>query len=143
MWKMLKQKLLKTSVLFVVGGFLYSCVEILWRGYTHWTMFFLGGLCFILIGHINEHLNWNMHLWKQSLIGSFTITILEFFTGAVVNLWLDWNIWDYSNLPYNILGQVCLFFFILWIPVSIVAIIIDDYLRYWIFKEEKPVYKIF
>lgn len=44
----------KPFILFGIGGFLYYAIEILWRGYSHWTMFILGGLCFILVGFINE-----------------------------------------------------------------------------------------
>ena len=47
-------KALKQAILFGAGGLLYVFVEMLWRGYSHWTMFIVGGLCFVLIGLINE-----------------------------------------------------------------------------------------
>lgn len=40
------KQLCKLIFLFVVGGLLYAVIEILWRGYTHWTMAILGGMCF-------------------------------------------------------------------------------------------------
>ena len=133
---------LKTFILFLVGGITYITIELLYRGYSHWTMFLLGGLCFILIGGINNYISWDMLLWKQMLLGSVIITLLEFICGCMVNLLLHWNVWDYSNLPLNILGQICLPFSILWFFISFVAIVLDDYIRYWFFGEEKPHYNL-
>ena len=134
--------LLKILILFLIGGLSYVIIELLYRGYTHWTMFILGGLCFVIIGFLNEKLSWKTPLISQSFIGGGIITILEYITGIIVNVILKWNIWDYSNLLFNIHGQVCLLFFGAWIFIAMVAIIVDDYLRYWIFKEEKPHYSI-
>lgn len=140
--KKLSKLLLKYLFLLIVGGTTYVGIELLWRGYSHWSMFFLGGLCFICCGLLNEILPWDMVLSKQMLIGAIIITTLEFITGCIVNLKLGWNVWDYSNLPLNICGQVCPIFFIAWYYVSGLAIILDDWLRYWIFHEEKPHYKL-
>ena len=131
----------KPLILFWIGGFLYYMIEILWRGYSHWTMFILGGLCFVLVGFINEV--FKFQLVKQMFLSSVIITVLEFICGCIVNLWLHWNIWDYSELPFNIFGQICLPYSILWFFLSLLAIIIDDYLRHWLFGEEKPEYKLF
>ena len=127
----------------IIGSIVYMSLEILWRGYTHWTMGILGGICFICLGLINELLSWETPLVLQMLIGSTIITILEFITGCIVNLWLGWNVWDYSNLPLNLLGQICLPFSILWYFVSAIGIVIDDYIRYIYFDEEYPRYKLF
>lgn len=133
----------KYLILFIIGGSSYIVVELCYRGYSHWTMFILGGLCFIIIGLLNEKLFKKNSLILQSLMGSGVITILEYITGLIVNIILKWNIWDYSNLLFNIHGQICLLFTGIWILVSMIAIIVDDYLRYWLFKEEKPNYNIF
>lgn len=130
----------KEIILWLIGGLLYMGIELMWRGYSHWTMFALGGLCFVCLGRINEVIPWNMPLWQQALIGTAIITGLEFITGCIVNLWLGWNVWDYSNVPFNVLGQICLPYILLWIPVSLAGIVSDDYLRHWLFKEEKPHY---
>lgn len=132
----------KIPTLFLTGGILYILLEIIWRSHSHWTMFFLGGLCFVCLGAINEIIPWEMPLWKQVLIGACIITGLEFITGIIVNLTLHWNVWDYSSMPGNILGQICPQYFILWLPVSLVAIVLDDWLRYWWFREEKPHYRL-
>ena len=117
-------------------------IELLWRGYSHWTMGILGGLCFVCCGLLNEVLPWNMTLSKQMLIGAIIINSLEFITGLIVNVKLGWDVWDYSNLPLNIYGQICPIFFIAWYYVSGLAIVLDDYIRYWFFGEEKPKYKL-
>ena len=130
----------KFLALFLIGGAAYFGIECLWRGWSHWTMFILGGLCFVIIGGLNEFYGWEMPFWKQCLIGAAVITALEFAVGMIVNKWLGWAIWDYSNLPLNICGQICLPFSLIWIALSGVAIVVDDYLRYWLFGEEKPHY---
>lgn len=133
----------KAIILFIIGGIVYCAMEILWRGYTHWTMGILGGLCFIIIGEFNEHIEWDEPLWIQMIKGSFVITSLEFITGCILNLWLHLNIWDYSNLPMNILGQICVPFMVIWFFVSLIAIVLDDFIRWKLFDEEKPHYKLF
>ena len=138
----LLKSIIKYIILGIVGGISYIIIELLYRGYSHWTMFTVSSIAFILIGAINEIIPWEVKLWKQMLIGSVIVTVVEFFTGCIINLWMGLNVWDYSNLPFNILGQICLPFCVVWFFLSLVAIVIDDYLRYWLFKEEKPHYNI-
>lgn len=142
------------AFLFFIGGKLYTLIEILWRGFTHWTMFILGGGCFVIMGLLNEYrFSWKDSLLKQSVISAVIITIFEFITGCIVNLWLGWAVWDYSNLPFNLLGQICLYYFLLWIPLSTVGIVLDDWIRYGLYlalhryfprmqKREKPHYRL-
>ena len=137
------KQIVKYIFLGVIGGGIYYNLELIWREYSHWTMFLLGGICFIALGLINELLSWDTPLISQMVIGSLIITTLELITGCIVNLWLGWNVWDYSNQQFNVLGQICPLFSFLWLFVGTVAIILDDYLRYWLFGEEKPRYKLF
>ena len=125
-----------------MGAGAYYFIEVLWDGNSHWTMALLGGICFIAIGLINEFLSWDTPMWIQALIGSVIVTILEFVFGCVLNIWLKLGIWDYSQMPLNIFGQVCLVFSMFWFFLSILAILLDDYLRYWLFGEEEPHYKL-
>ena len=136
------KQIAKDIFLGVIGGGIYYNLELIWRSYSHWTMFLLGGICFIALGLINELLSWDTPLISQTVIGSLIITTLEFITGCVVNLWLGWNVWDYSNLPYNLLGQISLFSSIGWIGLSLIGIILDDFIRWKCFGEEKPKYKL-
>lgn len=136
------KNIVKYLILGVIGGIVYVSLELLYRGFSHWTMFFVSSVSFILIGLINEYVSWDMKLWKQMLIGASIITAIEFISGYVINIKLRWNVWDYSNVPFNIMGQICLPFSIVWFFISLIAIISDDYLRYWLFGEEKPHYKL-
>ena len=133
---------LKMIVLLLIGGTVYFCIEVLWRGYSHWTMALVGGLCFIAIGAINEYIPWEMGFVQQCFIGACNVTGIEFVAGLILNVWLELGIWDCSNLPCNIMGQVCLPFFFAWVALSAVAIVVDDYLRYWLFNEENPHYQL-
>lgn len=55
----MKHRLLnKYLILLDVGGLLYILLELLWRGQSHWSMFVLGGVCFVALGLINEVLSW-------------------------------------------------------------------------------------
>ena len=134
--------LIKYLFLGCFGGATYCFIEILWRGYTHWTMGLLGAICFVYAGLQNEFISWSKPLWKQMLSITIFATILEFIVGCIVNIWLKWDVWDYSNIPFNLLGQICLPYCILWFGLSLIAIVVDDYVRYWFFNEEKPKYKI-
>lgn len=133
----------KYIFLFVTGGFAYGMIENISRGYSHISMFIAGGLCFVLIGLLNEVFSWRMSIISQMFFSAIIITVIEFITGVIVNLWLGLRVWDYSPLPYNVLGQVSLLFTNLWFFLSLFAILLDDYLRYYFFNEEKPRYKIF
>ena len=77
------------------------------------------------------------------VISAGIITTVEFTVGIIVNVWLKLGVWDYSSKPYNLLGQVCLLYTNLWFLLSLFAILLDDYLRYFFMKEEKPKYKLF
>ncbi len=124
--------LIKLPILFATGGVLYAIMELLWRGHTHWTMIIVGGFCFVLLGLINELYPWGMALVSQMLISALLITVVEYITGLLVNVWLGWGVWDYSHMPYNLHGQICLLYSNLWFVLSAVGIVLDDWLRYWI-----------
>lgn len=132
----------KYVALWATGGLLYIALELAWRGHSHWSMFVLGGLCFINLGLINEVLPWDMPIWQQVVLGACLITALEFLTGCVVNLWLGWGVWDYSSMPGNVLGQICPQYCLLWMPVSLAGIVLDDILRYRWWGEERPRYNV-
>lgn len=132
--------LLKYSILLILGGSIYYGIEILYRGYSHFSMFLVGGMCLIGIGLINEIFPWDMPFWKQVIIGDVIVLVMEFVSGCILNLWLHWNVWDYSAMPFNLLGQICLAFAFLWLPIVALAIVVDDYARWILLQEEKPHY---
>lgn len=132
--------LFKYLFLLCAGGSIYYLIEILYRGYSHYSMFLVGGGCFVIIGLLNEGMSWDLCIEKQVILGLASVLLVEFISGCILNLWLGLNIWDYSGLPFNILGQICLPFALLWIPLVVIAIILDDSLRYSFFNERKPKY---
>lgn len=131
----------KNMFLFTVGGLLYYLIQVVWRGYSHSSMFMVGGVCFVLIGLINEYLSFDTPLWKQQLIAAVIVTGVELIAGLILNVWLQLNIWDYGRLPFNLWGQISLQYSVLWFFLSMPAIILDDSLRWLLFREEKPHYK--
>lgn len=112
---MIKQ--LEFFLVFLIGAVIYSISEIMFRGYTHWTMFFAGGICFAILYRFFTGRN-TQSLWKNCLVGALIITGVEFLFGCLFNLVLGWQIWDYSNYPFDVLGQVCLPFSLLWFFLS-------------------------
>lgn len=136
------RQLLKYLVLFCTGGLSYLLIEILYRGHTHWTMSILGGICFVLMGLINNILGFETSLILQMFISALIITVLEFLSGLLLNVYLGLNIWDYSHLPFNLMGQVCLPFSIIWFFLSPLGIFADDFIRWKLFHEPKPHYHL-
>lgn len=110
-------KIWKTCTLFYLGGGGYVILELFWRGRSHGSMFALGGVCFLLIGGLLRKLR--LPLAVRLLICAGAVTALELLTGLLVNR--DHHVWDYSALPYQFQGQICLIFSLLWIPVSLMA----------------------
>ncbi|WP_432408646.1 putative ABC transporter permease [Wukongibacter sp. M2B1] len=135
-------KVIKHLALFFIMGIIYYSIEVLWRGYSHIAMFFVGGLCGVLIGNINEYFTWETPLFKQQFIATIVILVIEFISGCILNIWLRLGIWDYSQMPFNLYGQICLVYAILWYFLSLVCIVIDDILRWKLFGEEKPRYRL-
>lgn len=133
---------LKYLTLFLVGGVFYYSLEVIFRGYSFSAMAVCGGLCFIICGVINERSRC-MPLVLQQLIAATGITVIEFIFGLILNVWLGLNMWDYSNMPGNVLGQICPQFMVLWFFLSAVGIILDDVIRCRLFGEEKPHYHLF
>lgn len=84
---------------FCFGGIGYSFIEVLWRGFTHWSMFLLGGFCYLLMGILAEQCCGRLPLWFCCFFSTLSITFLEFITGCVVNLGLGWDVWNYADQP--------------------------------------------
>ena len=104
---------MKYIFIFLLGAMGYSGLEVFWRGFTHWTMALTGGVCFLLIYLLNGALITESVLLR-SFAGALIITSAELLVGVTVNIILKWNVWDYSSVPFNFLGQICLRYFLLW-----------------------------
>ena len=123
-----KNFILKEFIIFIIFGLMYVTIELLYRGHTHYSMFIVGGICGVLIGLINDNTP-DMPLLPQCVLGAVIITIIELLTGLFLNVYLGLNVWDYSNQPFNFMGQICPQFCIIWCILSILVIRIDDWLK--------------
>lgn len=129
-------------VRWMFGGVLYGVLEVLYRGYTHWTMMLLAALLCIPLDTANEHMPWTLPLWLQALLGGLTITAGELAAGLVLNVWLGLGIWDYSDLPCNFMGQICVQFTALWCLLAAPVIVLFDWLDYWLCGGKRPRYRL-
>lgn len=130
------QKLVKLLTLFSFGGMLYGLIELAWRGYTHISMFVVGGICFVLIGALDEMSPEPPPVAVQLPMAALIVTAVELASGVVINLVMRLDVWNYSDLPFNIMGQICLYFAFLWLLLAFPAIIIEDSLRVMLFNEK-------
>ncbi len=114
-------KLKKHILIFFIGALGYGLLELLWRGRTHWSMLLAGGICLSLYYKLCEDEK-NMPFFKKCTMGALIITCVELIFGIVFNVALNLSVWDYSALPLNFHGQICLPFFVLWfflcIPIT-------------------------
>lgn len=112
------KKAVEYTAVYGVGAVGYTLIEILWRGYSHWTMALTGGACLMLVYLLEERYSGEA-MWKRCLAGSLIITTAELVVGFVVNILLGWGVWDYSNQTLNVCGQICALYFILWFLLCI------------------------
>ncbi len=98
---------------FLLGGFAYGLIELLWRGRTHPSMVLTGGCVMILFIKMNRVCR-SLSLPLRCLFGSIIITFFELAVGCTVNLGLGMKVWDYSSMPFHILGQICPLYSFLW-----------------------------
>ena len=124
--------ILEFAFIFICGAIGYGSIEMLWRGHTHWTMLLLGGVCLYLIYLISTRMK--EKLWQKLLMCAAAISALEFAVGCIVNLRLGWAVWDYSDMPYNLFGQICPAFSLMWLLLSIPCVYASRYIYRFIFQ---------
>lgn len=103
----------KAIGIFCTGAFGYGAIETAFRGYTHWSMVLTGGACFLALYFMNRAYP-QAAFYKKCIAGGLVITLFEFAAGCVVNLWMGFDVWDYSNYNNNILGQICPYYTLHW-----------------------------
>lgn len=113
-------------MLFYTGGAAYLSLELLYRGRSHGSMFLAGGVCFLLIGHLNR-VKPRLPLPLRAVVGSLIVTMVELGAGMAVNR--TYQVWDYRDQPYHFMGQICPVFTALWIPLSLMAAVLFEQLE--------------
>lgn len=106
---------------FLLGAMVYPLLEILFRGYSHWTMALAGGLGAYALAQVARTLP-ELPLRWRGWVGAACLTLIELAAGCICNLWLGMAVWDYSHLPCNLWGQICLPFTLLWFLLSLPAL---------------------
>lgn len=139
MIKKIFKLIIKYVVLFVIGGLVYCGIELMWRNRTDISSFLMGGTAILVVGGLNEGYDWGMPVWYQMLLSSLFITAMEYVVG--INFNADYHIWDYRELWLNVDGQICFGYSLLWGLLGLVGILLDDFIRWVFFGEEKPKYK--
>ena len=125
-----------------LGGTIYYTIECIFRGFSHWSMFILGGICFLFFGLQGKETSWTEPLWKQVLRCTTFVVSCEFITGIIVNKWMGWEVWDYSDQPYHVWGQICLPFATLFSGLCVVGIWLCANILHWFYGEKKPNFHI-
>lgn len=122
----------KPIVMFCTGGLAYVGLELLWRGYSHSSMFLAGGTCFLLLGKLNRT-EPRLPLALRGCMGALAITQVELLAGLLFNR--DYAVWDYRDTPYNFFGQICLPYCLLWAVLSLVAMWLYDQMEIRLFRK--------
>ena len=117
---------MEALLIYALGALLYGVTELLWRGWTHWSMLLCGGLCFSLMYRIAQTGLCNV---KKYILSAAVITAVEFETGIVLNLLLGWDVWDYSDMPLNLMGQICPAYSLGWLLLSVPGMALCSALR--------------
>ena len=103
---------------FSIGAFGYGLIEILWRGYTHWSMLTAGGLSLLGLCRIERSKKTN--LFKKAFAGCALITGIELIFGIIFNIILKKRVWSYKEMPLNLGGQICARYSFFWLILSII-----------------------
>lgn len=141
-------KRLLSVLLWVWTGTLYFFIEVGWKTYhgrpdmISWTMLALAIVLAVPLERFGAELPWEMPLMVQSAICGVAITTVEFVSGLIINVWLGMNVWDYSDMAGNIMGQVCPQFLVMWVVLAAVGIVMLDWMRYGVEGGERPRYKL-
>lgn len=129
----MKQK----TAIFATGAAGYGCIEVIARGYTHWTMLILGGLCLTWLVDIATQFH-GLALPVQALCGSGVVTLAELGVGLIVNVGLGWHVWDYSDQPFHFMGQICVKYSVCWFAICYVVLGILQLILKKIQKDKSP-----
>lgn len=132
----------ESLVLWSIGGTIYYTLEMVFRGFSHWSMWMLGGLCMTFFGMQGVWVNWRDPLWRQVIRCTLFVGCGEFTTGIIVNKWLHLKVWDYSDQPLQLFGQICAPFLILFSGLCLLGILFSGYFLHWVYRETKPSFHI-
>ena len=141
---MFKRIILRNTILFLIGFCVYITIEVLYRGFSYPLMGLCAGIAIVILDKINDLISWDVDVLWQCLFGALLITLMELIIGKMFLAGYLPVMWDYSSVPLNYQGIICVPFSIVWMALSFVAIIAADAINYYVFKEKPvPYYKCF
>ena len=141
---MFKRIILKNTILFLIGFCVYITIEVLYRGFSYPLMGLCAGIAIVILDKVNDLISWNVDVLWQCLFGALLITLMELIIGKMFIAGYLPVMWDYSSVPLNYQGIICVPFSVVWMALSFVAIIVADAINYYVFKEKPvPYYKCF
>lgn len=138
------KNLLRILFFYCFAGGIYMTIELAYRQYTDYHMFYLAGVIGLIILCINEWLSYDTDFLVQVFICGTCALFGELICGILFNA--DYHIWDYREMPFNFMGHIQLYFAFVWYALAAAFIPILDYIDYHMFPREgveKAYYKIF
>lgn len=116
---------------FSFGFFGYLTLETVYKRYvssspTHFAMGLLAGVTFLFWYYFDER---RMPILVKMLLGGILVTALELPTGIILNRMLHLGIWDYSHLPFHVLGQICPRFSFIWCVLTYFVLLFNRFLK--------------
>ncbi len=118
---------------FFIGAAVYPVIELMWRGYTHYTMALLGGICMLSLHFINISFE-EKNIFLRAFLGTLMISCWELLFGVVLNIALGLDVWDYSSHKLNLFGQVCAPYTFYWFLLCFPAFFVSRYIHTFLEK---------
>ena len=115
----------KNVLIFFIGAVGYALIEIIWRGHTHPSMMLAGGFSFLAFSYISEKMVTTPLLIK-AFLAAIVVTALELVFGLIFNIGFGMNVWNYSTMPLNFLGQICPTFSLLWCGIAMLFLPVSE-----------------
>jgi uncharacterized membrane protein len=129
---------MKKLKIFNRGGVIYTFIEVFTtavtsgsialKGQSSLWMYLLGGKLLVILGKLNETKLANLPLILQAIIGGVLVTLAEFIAGMILNVWLGFNLWDYTGKPlaHLFFNQINLWHSIGWVLLAPYAFWLED-----------------
>lgn len=139
-------RLVLSMLLWFWGGTVYYLLEVVYKTATghperiSWTMLVVAILLTVPVERCGAELPWSCPLWLQAVACATLVTAVELVAGLILNVWLGLGVWDYSQLPGNLWGQICPQFAAVWWVICLVFIPVFDWMRWAVESGERPHY---
>lgn len=143
-----KKEIVLSVLLWTWGAAMYFMLEVIYKtaignsDRISWTMMVLAFILCIPIERCGYEMEWETPLLVQASVCAALVTVVEFLSGLLLNVHLGLNVWDYSDIPFNICGQICPQFSCVWFVLCFVFIPVFDYIRYILIGGESPRYTL-